>query len=351
MNHETVEKKVGLLGVLIAIVISIGGLVEIVPLYCRSSRSSSPRPGIKPYDAARARGTRHLRARRLLQLPFADGPPAPAETERYGHYSLAGEVGLRPSVPVRLEAHRPGSRARRRALHRRMASRAPDRIRATSCPNRTCRLPVARDERASTPRSTAAEDAGAAQDRRALHRRGHRGRRGRGCRGPTEMDALIAYLQGLGRRRRARRGSLSLDIGICPRSDHASPCSWRSWRWGSGPGAASAASDFRRAGALPLEDDPTARSGARPMTTVEPVRDRLHARQHPRVRLAACGGRQAADDRKVRASDKTGHVWDGDLRGVQQPAAALVALACSSSRSCSALRISLCSRASAISPA
>ena len=33
MNHEAVEKNVGLLGVLIALVISVGGLVEIVPLY------------------------------------------------------------------------------------------------------------------------------------------------------------------------------------------------------------------------------------------------------------------------------------------------------------------------------
>ena len=37
MTHDAVEKKVGLLGVLIALVISVGGLVEIVPLFFQAS--------------------------------------------------------------------------------------------------------------------------------------------------------------------------------------------------------------------------------------------------------------------------------------------------------------------------
>ncbi len=51
MSHEIVEKKVGLMGVLIAVVISVGGLVEIVPLYTQRS-VIEPSPGVKPYASA-----------------------------------------------------------------------------------------------------------------------------------------------------------------------------------------------------------------------------------------------------------------------------------------------------------
>ena len=47
MNHETVEKNVGLMGVLIAVAISFGGLAQIVPLYFQGV-SNQPAPGIKP---------------------------------------------------------------------------------------------------------------------------------------------------------------------------------------------------------------------------------------------------------------------------------------------------------------
>src|SRR5690606_38483446 len=49
MNHSVVEKRIGLMGALIAVVISIGGLVEIVPLYAQRS-VIEPAPGVKPYD-------------------------------------------------------------------------------------------------------------------------------------------------------------------------------------------------------------------------------------------------------------------------------------------------------------
>jgi cytochrome c oxidase cbb3-type subunit II len=55
MNHETVEKKVTWLGIWIAVVISIGGLVEIVPLYF-SSEVTQPAPGVVPYDALQLEG-------------------------------------------------------------------------------------------------------------------------------------------------------------------------------------------------------------------------------------------------------------------------------------------------------
>jgi cytochrome c oxidase cbb3-type subunit 2 len=90
MNHEAVEKKVGLLGVLIALVISVGGLVEIVPLYFQAS-VTEPAPGIKPYEALRLAG-RDVYIREGCYLCHSQMiRPFRSETERYGPYSLPGE--------------------------------------------------------------------------------------------------------------------------------------------------------------------------------------------------------------------------------------------------------------------
>ena len=55
MKHDVIEKNVGLLGILVAIVISIGGLVEIVPL-TMTAEITNPAPGIKPYPALQLEG-------------------------------------------------------------------------------------------------------------------------------------------------------------------------------------------------------------------------------------------------------------------------------------------------------
>jgi cytochrome c oxidase cbb3-type subunit 2 len=91
MNHETVEKKVGLLGVLIAVVISIGGLVEIVPLYAQRS-VVEPAPGVKPYAPLALEGRDIYVREGCYNCHSQMVRPLPAETERYGHYSLAGET-------------------------------------------------------------------------------------------------------------------------------------------------------------------------------------------------------------------------------------------------------------------
>ena len=90
MNHEAVEKKIGLMGVLIAIVISIGGLVEIVPLYFQSS-VRDPAPGIEPYEALRLAGRDVYIREGCYNCHSQMIRPFRAETERYGPYSLAGE--------------------------------------------------------------------------------------------------------------------------------------------------------------------------------------------------------------------------------------------------------------------
>ena len=90
MKHETVEKRPGLLGVLIALVISVGGLVEIVPLYF-SSQITTPAPGVKPYTALQFEGRDIYIREGCYGCHSQMIRPLRAETERYGHYSLAGE--------------------------------------------------------------------------------------------------------------------------------------------------------------------------------------------------------------------------------------------------------------------
>jgi cytochrome c oxidase cbb3-type subunit 2 len=90
MKHETVEKRPGLLGVLIALVISVGGLVEIVPLYF-SSQVTTPAPGVKPYTALQLEGRDIYIREGCYNCHSQMIRPLRAETERYGHYSLAGE--------------------------------------------------------------------------------------------------------------------------------------------------------------------------------------------------------------------------------------------------------------------
>ncbi len=91
MTHETIEKKAWLLGTLIAVVISVAGLVEIVPLYSQAS-VINPSPGIKPYGPLELAG-RDVYVREGCYLCHTQMVrPLQAEVERYGHYSLAGEA-------------------------------------------------------------------------------------------------------------------------------------------------------------------------------------------------------------------------------------------------------------------
>ena len=76
--------------VLIIVVISIGGLVLVVPLFFMHS-TTTPVVGVKPYSALRLTG-RDVYVREGCALCHSQMiRPFRAETERYGHYSLAGE--------------------------------------------------------------------------------------------------------------------------------------------------------------------------------------------------------------------------------------------------------------------
>ena len=90
MNHEKIEKNIGLMGVLIALVISFGGLVQIVPLYFQGV-STSAAPGVKPYEALRLAGREVYIREGCYNCHSQMIRPFRSETERYGAYSLAGE--------------------------------------------------------------------------------------------------------------------------------------------------------------------------------------------------------------------------------------------------------------------
>jgi cytochrome c oxidase cbb3-type subunit 2 len=90
MSHEPIEKNVGLLALLVILVISVGGLVEIVPLFFLKS-TTEPVEGLKPYTALQLEG-RDIYIREGCYLCHSQMiRPFRAETERYGHYSVAGE--------------------------------------------------------------------------------------------------------------------------------------------------------------------------------------------------------------------------------------------------------------------
>jgi len=88
--HEKVEKNVGLMAVLIAVAISFGGLAQIVPLMFQAE-AIEPLDGVEPYPALQLagrdvyvrEGCYNCHSQQIRTLRF--------ETERYGHYSLAGE--------------------------------------------------------------------------------------------------------------------------------------------------------------------------------------------------------------------------------------------------------------------
>jgi cytochrome c oxidase cbb3-type subunit 2 len=90
LNQETIEKNVGWLIVLVILVISVGGLVEIVPLYFQKSTTEAV-AGLKPYTALQLTGRDVYLREGCYNCHSQMIRPFRAETERYGPYSVAGE--------------------------------------------------------------------------------------------------------------------------------------------------------------------------------------------------------------------------------------------------------------------
>jgi cytochrome c oxidase cbb3-type subunit II len=194
-KHEVVEKKVSWLSVWIIVVISIGGLVEIVPLYL-SNEVTTPAPGVKPYNALAVEGRDIYVREGCYNCHSQMIRPLRAETERYGHYSLAGESVY--DHPFQFGSKRTGPDLARVGgrysdeWHRAHLTNPRDVVPESNMPRYGWLADATIDE-AVTPDKMRAlrvvgvpytdEEIAAASD---------------AVRGKTEMEAVIAYLQGLG---------------------------------------------------------------------------------------------------------------------------------------------------------
>ena len=90
LTHDMIEKRSALLIVLVLLVVSVGGLVEIVPLFFQRS-TTEPVAGLKPYTALQLAGRDIYVREGCYNCHSQMIRPFRAETERYGHYSVAGE--------------------------------------------------------------------------------------------------------------------------------------------------------------------------------------------------------------------------------------------------------------------
>ncbi|WP_257388472.1 cytochrome-c oxidase, cbb3-type subunit II [Tahibacter caeni] len=194
--HAKVEKSVGLMAVLIAVAISFGGLAEIIPLMYQAE-TIQPLPGVKPYpplelagrDIYVREGCYNCHSQMVRTLRF--------ETERYGHYSLAGESVY--DRPFQWGSKRTGPDLARVGgrysddWHRAHLNNPRDVVPESNMPSYSwlARNGIDADRltehlqglRKLGDPYTDADIAGAAA----------------AVQGKTELDAVVAYLQGLGR--------------------------------------------------------------------------------------------------------------------------------------------------------
>ena len=89
-KHEILEKNVGLLAIAMVLAVSIGGLTQIVPLFFQDV-VNEPVKGMKPYTALQLEGRDIYIREGCVGCHSQMIRPFRAETERYGHYSVAGE--------------------------------------------------------------------------------------------------------------------------------------------------------------------------------------------------------------------------------------------------------------------
>ncbi len=200
--HDKVEKNIGLMIVLILAVISVGGLVQIVPLFFQDSLTE-PIAGLKPYSALRLEG-RDIYVREGCYLCHSQMiRPFRAETERYGHYSVAGEfVYDRPfqwgSKRTGPDLHRVGKRYSD-DWHRVHMNNPRDVVPESIMPGYPWLEETMLDDSLIRTKMSVLRTLGAPYTDAEIEAAPQ------ALDGKTELDALIAYLQGLGIELKSRR--------------------------------------------------------------------------------------------------------------------------------------------------
>jgi cytochrome c oxidase cbb3-type subunit 2 len=203
LAHDRIERNLGLMIVFIVIAVSIGGLVQIVPLFFMHS-TTEPVQGLKPYSALQLAG-RDVYVREGCYTCHSQMiRPFRAETERYGHYSLAGEfVYDRPflwgSKRTGPDLHRVGGRYSD-DWHRVHLINPRDVVPESIMPGYPWLAENPIDKELTVKKMTVLRNAfGHPYTDEQLQTAGDE------LEGKTEMDALIAYLQSLGTSVKTRR--------------------------------------------------------------------------------------------------------------------------------------------------
>jgi cytochrome c oxidase cbb3-type subunit II len=150
LTHDKIERSVPLLIILVILVIAVGGLVEIVPLYFQRE-ITQPVKGIKPYEPLRLAGRDIYIREGCYNCHSQMIRPFRAETLRYGHYSVAGEFVY--DHPFQWGSKRTGPDLARVGATPTIGTASTSTIRATSFPNRTCR-PIRGSRRTSSTAPT-----------------------------------------------------------------------------------------------------------------------------------------------------------------------------------------------------
>ena len=194
-GHERIETNNFLMIVLILLVVAVGGIVEIVPLFFQRS-TTQPVPGLKPLDAMQLAGRDvyvregcyncHSQMIRTLR----------AETLRYGHYSMAGEFvydhpfqwGSKRTGP---DLHRVGGKYSDE-WHRLHLANPRDLVPESNMPSYPWLLTAKVDDATIGAHMSGLRKVGVPYSDDEIAKAAE------SVRGKTELEALIAYLQVLG---------------------------------------------------------------------------------------------------------------------------------------------------------
>ena len=194
-SHQTIEKNTGWLIILTILIISVGGLVQIVPLFFQRY-VTQPVEGLKPYSALELSGRDIYIREGCVGCHSQMVRPFRAETERYGHYSVAGEyVYDRPFLW--------GSKRTGPDLQR-MAGRYSDDWHRAHLTNPRDVVPESNMPAYAFLADTPLDNSSIQTKMSGLRMLGHPytdaeiASAPKDLEGKTEMDALIAYLQSLG---------------------------------------------------------------------------------------------------------------------------------------------------------
>ena len=200
-SHEWIEKNPWLLIVLVTLVVSVGGAVEIIPLFFQKS-TTEPVAGLKPYSPLRLTGRDIYVREGCYNCHSQMIRPFRAETERYGHYSVAGEFVY--DRPFQWGSKRTGPDLAR------VGGRYSDEWHRTHLLNPRDVVPESNMPAYPWLAQTRLVPADVVPKMKALKRMGDPYTDADIAAAPTELvnkteeDALIAYLQGLGTLIKAR---------------------------------------------------------------------------------------------------------------------------------------------------